>query len=302
MKKILLSICCLAFAINTFGQTTLPGDFSRRLGQLVNNPHLADSVFAGIDSTKVDGIFDSLTVIKDYLFILRQDYSLYDKKKKKYYGFNNEEQFGTTYSLGIKCNGYNIYMDEAIHPWVYDSKYDSFKSNKLEPKITRSRYLLLDDSVSYGYTNLDTIAMATHVVKKELLFAGAPFTKSSEAFNVNTSDTCKAGFLVWVIQKSGEIEKGDLKTDLTIMPTKVEMTGTVSLVPPVTTSKVLGCIFVVTDDYMDSKPMLAGIALQRNEQWALCFPFKNMNAKAQDSKPTIPQGQLTELDITVRQK
>ena len=61
------------------------------------------------DSTLTPQYF-SIDLIKNSFFLLRQDYSLYDKRKKKFYGYNDQGKFGTTYSIGIKCKGFNSFL------------------------------------------------------------------------------------------------------------------------------------------------------------------------------------------------
>ena len=255
---------------------------------------VVDSTGAVITQTPTKIDTSALLSLKQHFFILRQDYSLYDKKKKKYYGFNDQEQFGSIFSLGVRCNGFNLLFDESVHPWKYDENYPAFSSNKLEPRVTRSRYFLLDDSESFSYIDLDSIAYPSQVLKSNVLYAGKPFVSSQKGLDVNTADTCQAGILVWITKKSGLIEDGTVRVDFNLVPTKVGMFGSITILPP-KKEEVIGCVLVTSNEDDDNHYYLAGVASQKDGQWVLCFPFKDFrfnNGKVTSSKS---KGRLTEI-------
>ena len=249
-----------------------------------------DSSKLFVDSTWIQNLGQNLV-------ILRQDYSLYDKKKKKYYGYNGNDEFGTTFSLGIKCNGFTILMDEAVNPWNYDSKYPYFQENRLTPQITKSRFLLLDDSLSFKYTELDSVVIAKQDIKPDMLYVGNSLTTNQRGFIVNTSDTCTVGVLAWIVNKNGTAEKGDLKIEVVTTTFNMPSVGNVAIVPPSNVKDVIGCLYIARSDKSCQPYTLAGVACSRNEQWTLFFPFKDFKYDDSVKKENVPveKGKLTEI-------
>lgn len=243
-------------------------------------------------------------IVQKSMFILRQDYSLYNKKKDVYYGYNDREFFGTTYSLAVKCDKFTLLYDEAIFPWDYDPKYPDFMNKKLEPVITETQILMIDDSISYKYTVLDSILVDNRVIKEDLLYAGRPLTNSQDGLLVNTSDTCKTGVLIWITKKSGDYEKGDIKLGFKTVFLDTEMLGNVIVVPPTDCKDIIGCLYMTESGNKDNPYLLSGIATQQEQQWMLCFPFKDfqLDPAKEEVKKTIEKGKLTEIKKTNKKK
>lgn len=240
---------------------------------------------------------DSATVkyIKSSCFLLKQDYCLYDKRKKKLYGYNDKEQFGTTYSLGIKCNGYNIITDQAVQPWKYDENYNEFKSEKLEPILSGSKYLLFDDSETYSYIGSDSIVTAVQTIKDNYIYTAKPFTSLQDGLDLNVSDTCKTGILIWIFNNTGDLETGNITIDFEFVPTKIEMFGSAAITPPHQGKEILGCLLVTKNDNDDTKWYLSGLAASKENTWTLYYPFKGF--KITNKKQEVPtvKGRLTEI-------
>lgn len=299
MKRLLiliLAILTLPFS-HLYGQNQIPDDFVKRLKELLNNPQIADSVLVG-DSIKEKTISFSSEFVKGHLFLLRQDYSLYDKKKKTYYGYNGNDQFGMTYTLGLRCKGFNILLDEAIHPWVYDANYKEFQEKRLEPVITSSHYLLFNDSVNNGYVEMDSVVCAKQTIRENFFYASSPFVSMQDGFTLNTADTCKTGFLVWVVNEGGDIETGQFKMDLKYSIVKAEMFGSINIVPPVASDSIIGGFYLTGSGNKDCPYLLTGIAIMRDERWTINFPFKGF--KFETSPEKKEKGRLTEIKKPIK--
>lgn len=226
-------------------------------------------------------------------FLLRQDYCLYDKREDELYGYDDQEQFGTTYSIGIKCNGFNIVSDCAIRPWEYDEKYGEFKSNKLTPQVTKSWYRYLNDTISSDYSQLDTIVTAKMTIKEKAYYTSAPFVSSQEGMTINNQDTCKTGTLAWFVIEKGNVESADVRVNLEFNTIDTEMFGTKNVVPP-SGKQILGGIFVTKSQNADYYFELAGMITKRHSDWILEFPFKGFkNDVNEGSKKT---GRLTKIN------
>lgn len=243
-------------------------------------------------------------IVQKSIFIVRQDYSLYNKKKKMYYGYNDQDFFGTTYSLAIKCDSFTLLYDEAVFPWDYDPKYPDFENKKLEPEITKTHILLISDSISYSYTVLDSVLLDNRVIKEDLLYASRPLTNSQDGMLINTSDTCKMGILIWITRKSGDYEKGDIKLDFKYVALDTEMLGNVIVVPPTDCRDIIGCLYMTESGNKENPYLLSGIATQQEQQWMLCFPFKDfqLDTTKEEAKKPIEKGRLTEINKIYKKK
>ena len=250
------------------------------------------AIIGGVDST-----FNAGDIILKNLVILRQDYSLYNKKSDVYYGYNDQDYFGTSFSLAIKCENLTLLFDQAIHPWNYDSKYEDFKDRKLEPQITKTQVLLLSDSVSYNYSELDSVLVEQKAIKNNLLYAGRKLTSSQEGLILNTADTCKTGKLIWLVKKSGDFENGDIKLDFVCVQQNVEMLGNATITPPANIKDILGCLFITDTGKKDAPYCLSGIATLQKQQWVLSFPFKDfkLEPEKEKQKESKEKGRLTEI-------
>ena len=238
----------------------------------------------------------ALQSLKEHFFILRQDYSLYDKRKKKFYGYNDQGRFGTTYSIGIKCQGFNLIFDEAVFPWEYDSKYKTFKSNKLTPVVTSSKYYPLIDSLSLNYVNLDSVITPCQTIRDEFLYASYPFTSIQRGFNINDSDTCKVGTLVWIYKESGDFEQNDVKFKFVTSSISIDMVGYADLKEPIKNRECLGCVLLTTNNDGTNNYYLAGVASHANQRWVLNFPFKDFQFnKNKTQAKQVESGRLTEI-------
>ena len=268
-----------------------PGANSDSIPYIIVDP--SGNIISTPPEIKIDTT--SLFSLRQHLFVLKQDYCLYDKRKKKLYGYNDKEQFGTTYSLGIKCNGYNVISNQAVEPWKYDEHYNEFKSDKLEPVLSDSRYLLLDDSETSGYVGFDSIVTAVQTIKDNYIYATNPFTSLQYGIDVNSTDTCKTGVLIWVWVKTGSLEDGDIAVDFDIVPTKIEMFGSVVVNPPHRDKEILGCLLVTKNDECDSKWFLSGLADCRDDKWTLYYPFKGFKFNPNGQNTSSVKGRLTEI-------
>ena len=294
MKKFLLILLSLFVSFScTYAQI---GDKPSwwKTGELRSDSTTKKSVTViGTSMTKLDSTLQLF--VKESLFILRQDYSLYDKRKKKFYGFNDQEQFGTTYSLGIKCKQFNVILDEAVRPWRYDENYLQFKSDKLMPVITASKYLLLNDSITALYNNLDSIVLPRQTIKENAFYASKPFTNSQGGIEINIADTCSCGYLVWILKEDGRFEKGNVRISLKTVKTNIDMVGNITLTPPTQSSEILGALFLTSNDDSPAKFYLGGIATKEVDEWILHFPFKGFELRTGKQGPKASKGRLTEI-------
>ena len=228
MKRILISIIamvCMASSHAQFNTQFLPRTLNSGNQQLIE-----DAVKGGI-------------------FIVRQGYQLKDTKTDKLYGWNNDEQFGYTVSLGIKVqNGY--YLDvKAVEPWRYDSKYNEYNDQKQYlPVISESKYrLFTDDSVFNDFTYDKGKLKALY--GGQFYFAQDSFF-DNQGLEPDNSDGKKAGWLVWVVSSDSAANSTNESFSLLVYRNELTFeTGkdTYNIKNPPTDSAILGGFYVVPE-------------------------------------------------------
>lgn len=292
MNRFVLLFIGVCFSINSFCQTDnweKPSWWKD--GKVVKEKtDKKDGLVKTTKATSSDST--SLEIIMNNLFILRQDYCLYDKRDDEYYGYDDNDFFGTTYSIGLKCKGFNILSDVAVRPWEYDDKYDKFKSKKLIPEITRSKYRFVNDTTSHRFTPSDTVIIKSKTIQEDLYYTTSPFVGSQEGFILNTQDTCKTGTLVWVVVEKGNIESANMKVSLELSSFETEMYGSITVTPPAN-KKVIGGLFITKTQGTDIPFYLAGILSKKANSWVLEFPFKGF--KEEGSETLTKLGKLTRI-------
>ena len=152
--------------------------------------------------------------IKEGVFIVHSYYRLQDTVASAYFGWQNQNWFGQSYSLGIRVKEGYYLMDKAIRPWVYDKKFEQYaQSNRLVPVISSSEYKMPVDT---SYTALPYNNVTTNVVQAQQHY----FVQDSTLFHqkgypVDNSDGLKNGWQVWlVVDKPMEEDNAQIPTFL----------------------------------------------------------------------------------------
>jgi len=138
--------------------------------------------------------------VKDGIFIVRRCYQLQDTTAATptYFGWQNQNWFGKTYSLGIKVKeGYYLF-DQAVRPWVYDRKYAPYAdSADFAPILSASEYRMLEDTSfqALPYRDLPVKEISTHRV----YLAQDTASFHQKGFSVDDSYGVKKGWLAWLV-------------------------------------------------------------------------------------------------------
>jgi len=187
--------------------------------------------------------------VKGGIFIVRQSYQLQDTVTNTFYGWNNEEQFGYSVSLGIKArNGY--YLDNrAVKPWKYDSKFIEYNNkNQYIPVISESKYRSLKDDSAFSVLPYDK--------NKVKALTGGQFyilrdsLSDSRGFDSDNSDGDKAGWLVWVV--SSDSINFDTNKSISLLVYRNELTfesgeNSYKIKNPPTNNQILGGFYIVPE-------------------------------------------------------
>lgn len=251
-------------------------------GQVISNGDLDIKM----DSAQLESVMNSV-------FILHQDYCLYDKKKKKYYGYDDNEMFGTSVNFSIKCKDFNLLFDSSVRPWEYDDKYPEFKAKNLEPYVTASKYLFVRDSIVEQLITLDSIVQPIKTIKAGLVYASKPFANQNEGLVINNADTCKAGVIVWVVKETKDNGSVcNISLEQTVF--KGNMLGTTTVSCPVKGKDIMGG-FYLTFSEESNMPYLNGVVTLKEENWQLSFPFKGFKFTEEKKEQKPKLGRLTEI-------
>lgn len=213
--------------------------------------------------------------VKNGIVIVRQSYQLEDTVSHQRYGRYGNEEFGKTYSLGIKVDGGIVLDKKAFRPWVYDQNFTRYQASH-RPVNIKTEIRELNDSVfSVAKFNIDSVSSENPAtfLPDSLTFAGNGFEPSS--YSKPTE-----GWLVW-ITSSAEIQYCD---SVPISPPmiyrkQIEFNADSTSYPvesPQTASKVWGGIFVVPEQTQIGQLTfkLAGTLIDdSNDGWKL-FPLK----------------------------
>jgi hypothetical protein len=133
--------------------------------------------------------------VKDGILIVRQEYRLQDVATKQFFGRNNREFFGATYSLAFKLNGDYCGGQKITEPWSADKHYKEFENDeKYIPVISKTLYRKTDNK-SFETLAYDTSSIVT--VVPEYIYTWQDST-GDFGFQVDKTSGIKKGWLVWV--------------------------------------------------------------------------------------------------------
>lgn len=126
------------------------------------------------------------------ILLFKQDFQLLDTVSNTLYGRNNQEMFGSTYSIAYKLKNRCVVSDRFVAPWLYDENFKKIENNTYLPIISRTQYRDITDStmnvMNYRSENCKTIT--DNVIS---------YTDNiNDGFSINTSNGEKDGWIVWL--------------------------------------------------------------------------------------------------------
>lgn len=264
-KYIILSVLSILLTIPSYSQS---------LKELLEgeSKYIAEPTKDATDTVPNTAVKTSL-VESDLVFkavapalkIIKQQYRL--KKDGDFFGKNNMQHFGESFSLAIKVNGGTILQNEVLYPWVNDKDYkDVNESGKYTPVL----YDSYQKSVIGGdYEKVDFELNTPYVksVGKDSLLYIHSDVYSDFGLNMDTASGEKSGYMLWVYETDG---KCDYKVEALNLQASVDST----VIPMKTSSpsKVLGGVYVIP---VNERPgtisfYLVGVASTcNNKDWSL---------------------------------
>lgn len=208
---------------------------------------------------------------KSAFFLSRQSFQVSDKKTGELYGLNNNNEFGTEITLGVKVrNGY-LLTDKAICPWEYNAKFETYKEN-YTPVPYASEYSEFDSTVKYD--TLD-IAHPNELLTKSIYFVSSAGL-SGKGLVVDCTKGKKEGWVVWIgTDKDDDLNrKANLR--LTCYSEPVEASEDVSVDVEVPDNQnILGGIYVAPINTAIGvlEFRICGVIGEKDGKWSIRFPF-----------------------------
>lgn len=230
---------------------------------------------------KLEGILMSSNLIEDAVkkgfCVIRQNYRLLDPETGNLYGRGNKNEFGVTYSIGVKYpEGFYI-TDKAVRPWEYDENYNQYRGDKYKPIISSTQVVLINDTLDYQSIEfpdrLQTLIPETvYCLKEDIL--------KDQGFSFFPLQEKNAGWVIWITtQENRDLSK---KVDVTyhIYHKNVEMldgnAAPVSMDVSQIQGRILGGIYVIPEQTSIGQITfhLCGIMVEKENKWLLFFPFE----------------------------
>lgn len=126
------------------------------------------------------------------VILFKQDFQLLDTVSNTLYGRNNQEMFGSTYSIAYKLKNRCIVSDEFVNPWQYDENFRKIENNTYLPIISGTQYRDITDSTMkvMNYRSENCKSITDNVVC---------YTDNiNNGFSIETTDGEKDGWIVWL--------------------------------------------------------------------------------------------------------
>ena len=234
--------------------------------------------------------------IRSGLVLYTHSYQLQDTTTLQKYGRNGQEDFGKSFSVGIKVKNGFIFNDIAMTPWLFDSNFERYR-NEYRPISHKARMRVIRDSTFCDCQVFKEVIDSYHNTP----FNRVKYTEPTECigFDLDTIPGTKTGWLVWVLSDDA-IDSPDSLHSETYMIYRKELsfqadTVKQSIEAPQTDKHIWGGIYVTPKqtDIGQIKFFLTGMAYhEKDESWSLYSPF------LKEEEEQLPENQdvLTPVD------
>ena len=134
------------------------------------------------------------------ILLFKQDFQLLDTVSNTLFGRNNQEMFGSTYSIAYKLKNVCVVSYKFISPWQYDENFKKIENNTYLPIVSKTQYRDITDStmkvMNYRSENCNLIADDVFCYTDNI----------NSGFSVETTNGEKDGWIVW-LQYSGNLSE-----------------------------------------------------------------------------------------------
>lgn len=216
--------------------------------------------------------------IADGIIVVRQSFQIADKDGERY-GFRGKNEFGISYTLGIKVHDGLIINDKAVRPWDYDSNFDKYRG-KYSPLLYQCSYSPTAEAADYqelDCANAEAWCDSTVYHVGTDLFGGQGFT-------LDTTTGVKDGWVVWITADKGADRDQNAAIEVVaIRNSKVEVETpdqAIAIGQLTTESDIIGGFFLVPafTGIGTMEFHLCGIIVPADGKYELRCPFVGMEA------------------------
>lgn len=211
--------------------------------------------------------------INSAFFLSRNSFQVSDKKTGELYGLNNQNEFGTEISLGIKIKNGIVLTDRAVRPWEYNAKFDTYRDG-YEPVPYMSEYSEIGGDAKYD--TLDTSQSKKEKILSSSLYFLASDRFSGKGLTVDCTKGTKDGWVVWICaNKDADLNKNS-KVELVCYSKTIDVNDANKIdIDTPDGQNILGGVYVVPNstDIGILEFCISGIIVENEGKWSLCFPF-----------------------------
>ncbi len=236
--------------------------------------------------------------IRSGLILYTHSYQLQDTTTLQKYGRNGQDDFGKSYSIGIRVKDGFVIADNALVPWLYDGNFDRYR-NAYRPISHKGQLRVIRDTTVHDCNILNDIVESYHNTPFHRV--SFPCSHDNHGFSIDTIPGSKAGWLVWIISDN-KIDIPDslhsesymiFKREMLVQHDSVKQT----IDAPQTEKKIWGGIYItpIQTDIGQISFFLTGILSKAEDdnKWLLYTPF----VKDVQEEAVIAQGELTPISI-----
>lgn len=214
--------------------------------------------------------------IKDGLFVAKQSFQICDKETGDLFGLNGKKEFGIQYSLGVKVPNGFVLTDQAIRPWLYDSKFGKYR-DKYDPIFYQAEFAELKessvkyDSLAYSIAQQEIVIDTTLYRFPSELFGGA-------GFRLENTLGKKEGWVVWITANNDTDLAMTLDLNFTIYRKDItidQKSQSFNIDKPNVDRTFIGGIYVIPT-YTQIGVIefhLCGILIPYKDNWRIYCPF-----------------------------
>lgn len=213
------------------------------------------------------------SAIQGSCVVVRQSYQIKNKKTGIVYGRNGRDEFGKSYSIGVKTDAGLVLIEKAIKPWLYDADFKKVEDD-YDPLIFLTEMGEIDAEANVSYS-----ACPISIGRQQPNGAWVAGTSinSSNILGIDTELGQKDGWLVWYT--ADNINSND-STALSVQSVnrKIEANeegSDIDVEAPVGAGTPVGGIYVCPFYEGNGRVVykLTGIVIQIDNKWVLRTPF-----------------------------
>lgn len=227
--------------------------------------------------------------VKPGLFMVKQSFQICNKKTGELYGLNGKKEFGIQYSIGVKIPDGICLPEKAVHPWIYNNKYDKYKE-EYTPRFYQSAFSELGEQIKFD--TLDYVYAKQKILVDTLLYSISSKTFDGKGFVLDYTTGKKEGWLVWLTaNKDANFEQNaDIYYTIYRKTLNIDNKNNILVTdqPNIGEQCFLGGIYVVPT-YTEVGIIefrLCGILVPNENKWKVYCPFIGWDKNKQSTQPS----------------